>query len=111
MADRIDKDNENEDGGDVEPSPLPLGVPRQQAGLAAHLVAEHTECYSEHRTQNTGVLLRILRIGLNQGKEKRLLAKILEKAHKRLSRQNSSATGLSFGALGARTEAKWEQPV
>ena len=42
MADRIDKDNENEDGGDVEPSPLPLGVPRQQTGLAAHLVTEHS---------------------------------------------------------------------
>ena len=51
MADRIDKDNENEDGGDVEPSPLPLGVPRQQAGLAAHLVAEHS--WVLLRTQDT----------------------------------------------------------
>ena len=79
-------------------------------GCRTHWVLLRTQ-NTEHRTQNTGVLLRILRIGLNQGKEKRLLAKILEKARKRLSRQNSSATGLSFGALGARTEAKWEQPV
>ena len=42
MADRIDKDNEDEDGGDVEPSPLPLGVPRQQACLATHLVPKHS---------------------------------------------------------------------
>ena len=45
VANGIDKDNKDEDGGNVKPPPLPLGVPWQQTCFSLHLVFTHF-CFS-----------------------------------------------------------------